>query len=236
MSARAALLRTAIRLADCLHRPFRIPPDDDPFHSLTRRAFERINSLEEPAMLEIGSRNVTGDLRRKHFTNLGSYVGVDILAGENVDIVGDVHRLSEFVPHDHFDVVLSASVFEHLLFPWKAALEINRVTKVGGLVFTATHTMWPEHEMPWDFWRFPHMGFHALFNHYTGFEILDLAEGVPARIYSMINDPPTLAFQHFTVNGGVACLARKTGPYRDDLLRWDVDTSFLGSMYPSRTR
>ncbi len=90
-------------------------------------------------MLEIGSRNVSGPVRRDMFPNAVEYVGIDVREGENVDVVGDVHELSKLVPNNHFDIVYSISVFEHLLFPWKAALEINKALKPGGHVMTATH-------------------------------------------------------------------------------------------------
>ncbi|KQZ31570.1 hypothetical protein ASD50_14975 [Mesorhizobium sp. Root552] len=230
------LRRFYFRLMNTLHAPYvSSNTDSDPFYALTSKVTDLINGLDRPKILEVGSRNVTGDLKRGWFPNAGEYVGMDILAGENVDIVGDAHRLSEYVPANHFDVVYSASVFEHLLIPWKAALEINRVLKVGGYVFTATHPMWPEHEMPWDFWRFPKTGFHSLFNEFTGFELIEVAEGVPCKVYSLTNSPPAKRLHKHVVNGGVACLARKIGPYREDLLKWDISaTDVLETMYPPK--
>jgi len=73
------------------------------------------------------------------FSHCADYVGFDIIAGNGVDIVGDAHRLSESFPPDHFDFVFSISVFEHLLFTWKAILEINKVMKSGGYVYLSTH-------------------------------------------------------------------------------------------------
>ena len=124
---------------------------------------------------------------------------------------------------------LSSSTFcSHGRLRWRSTVS----SRQAGWSFTATHTMWPEHEMPWDFWRFPRMGFHALFNTHTGFEIVELAEGSPTKIYSLEGSEPTRRFPDFTVNAGVVCLARKIAPYREDLLKWDIATEFLGSMYP----
>ena len=46
-------------------------------------------------ILEIGSRNVTGTNLQDSFA-AARYVGVDLYPAENVDIVGDAHRLSEY--------------------------------------------------------------------------------------------------------------------------------------------
>ena len=162
-------------------------------------------------------------------------MGFDVLAGDGVDIVGDAHKLSESCPLEHFDFVYSVSVFEHLLFPWKVVLEINKIMKTGGYMFLATHPVWPTHELPWDFWRFPCNGFHALFNKYTGFEIVSIAEGLPAKIYSLSEDATTRGHYRCTVNQAVALIVRKTGSYRSDLLKWDIDIKDVtDTMYPSK--
>ncbi len=37
--------------------------------------------------------------------------------GENVDLVIDAHRLSEYFDKESFDLVISFAVFEHLAMP-----------------------------------------------------------------------------------------------------------------------
>ena len=222
------------RLIDALHTPFVRKGQEDAYHVLFREFLAQARALPSPAVLEIGSRNVTGVTRRNLFPNAGEYVGFDVLAGPGVDVVGDAHRLATALPAEHFDVVFAISVFEHLLFPWKVVMEINKVTKPGGLVFVSTHPAWPAHELPWDFWRYQPAGLRALFHHATGFELLALADGLPAKIYSLVDDPPTRPMHTQFVNQGVAALARKTGPVRNDLLRWEIDPSeVIDTMYPS---
>jgi SAM-dependent methyltransferase len=217
-----------------LHWPFVRPGKDDPFHVVFNEFIVSSRQNAAPVILEIGSRNVTGITRRGWFPHAHEYVGFDILPGAGVDVVGDVHQLSSILPPEHFDFVFSISVFEHLLFPWKAVLEINRVMKSGGLLHVSTHPAWPPHECPWDFWRFPSNGFHALFNKFTGFEIVTLTEGLPARLYSLVDDAPTRGNYLYPVNQGVALIARKTGNYRSDLLKWDIDIAdVVSTMYPA---
>ncbi|MCH4093166.1 MAG: class I SAM-dependent methyltransferase [Acetobacter peroxydans] len=100
-------------------------------------------------MLELGSRNVTGSNLRNRFSNT-DYVGFDFYAGENVDIVGDAHKLSSyFANKEKFDLIFSSAVFEHLYMPWVAAVEIQKLLKVGGYVFIETHFSFSE-----PFWKF----------------------------------------------------------------------------------
>lgn len=224
------------KVIDVLHHPLIKRGADDPYHAV----FSKFISLSKqepspPSMLEIGSRNVTGVTRRNLFPHCVDYIGFDVLAGDGVDIVGDAHKLSESFPLERFDFIYSISVFEHLLFPWKVVLEINKVMRPGGYVFVSTHPVWPAHELPWDFWRFPRNGFHALFNQYTGFEIVSLTEGLPCKTYSLVDDAPTRGNCFETMNQGVALIARKIGNYRSDLLKWDIDVSdVVDTMYPSK--
>jgi SAM-dependent methyltransferase len=164
---------------------------------------------------------------------VGRYVGFDIHAGEGVDVVGDVHQLSSHFAPNSVDAVFSASVFEHLVFPWKAVLEINRVLKPGGYVYVSTHTAWPAHELPWDFWRFPVAGLAHLFIRETGFEVVTATEGLPCKPYSLVSDPPTRPFFNYCLNMGVAAIAKKIADYDPDRLRWDIDIAqAVKSQYP----
>ena len=90
---------------------------------------ERFN---RPGMriLEIGSRNVTGANFRSSFS-AAHYVGFDLYPVENVDVVGDAHRLSiYFAPQERFDLIFSSAVFEHLYMPWVAVEQIAKLLKV----------------------------------------------------------------------------------------------------------
>jgi SAM-dependent methyltransferase len=111
----------------------------DPYHAVLSEFISLSEQAPCPSILEIGSRNVSGITRRNLFSHCSDYIGFDVLAGDGVDIVGDAHKLSESFPLEHFDFVYSISVFEHLLFPWKAVLEINKVMKPEGYVFVSTH-------------------------------------------------------------------------------------------------
>ncbi|PKO62513.1 MAG: methyltransferase type 11 [Betaproteobacteria bacterium HGW-Betaproteobacteria-18] len=134
-------------------------------------------------ILEIGSRNVTGTNLRNRFSN-ADYVGFDFYAGENVNVVGDAHKLSSyFLNQEKFDLIFSSAVFEHLYMPWVVAVEIKNLLKVGGYVFIETHFSFSSHERPWNFFQFSDMGLRALFNDSLGFELIDSGMSNPISGY-----------------------------------------------------
>ena len=124
-------------------------------------------------ILEIGSRNVTGANFREKF-NDAEYIGFDFYEGENVDIVGDVHKLvNYFSENDKFDLIYSSAVFEHLHMPWVVAEQIQKLLKLDGYVFVETHFSFSSHERPWHFFQFSDLGLRALFNDGLGFDLID---------------------------------------------------------------
>jgi len=206
--------------------------------------FERVEECTQPILklvclrqrerngkvLELGSRNRSGVIRRQLVPDSLHYIGLDILAGDDVDIVGDAHSLSTLFEPNTFDAIFAMSVFEHLLMPWKVILEMNHVMKTGGLVMIATHQTWPLHESPWDFWRFSDQSWRGLFNQYTGFEIIETAMGEPGSILSRILHPATLGIDGQPAYLGSAVLCKKVA---DTRLSWDVDVAkVLDTMYP----
>lgn len=144
-------------------------------HRLFGRFLDWLNNEPAGDFLEIGARARSGNVRRQLVPEPWRYVGLDILAGENVDVVGDAHNLSEVFPQGRFKGLMSLSVFEHLAMPWKAAVEMNRVMTLGGRAFIGTHQTFPVHDEPWDYWRFSQYSWPSLFNARTGFRVVDAA-------------------------------------------------------------
>lgn len=226
--------QTPYHLTNILMRPFRKSSKHDQLTVVQNQSIEKLRELKNPKVLEIGSRVVSRINRRDMFPNAATYVGFDVLEGENVDVVGDTHQLSDYFPENEFDIIYSISVFEHLMFPWKAALEINKVLKVGGYVLTSTHPAWPEHEMPWDFWRFPQNSFTSLFNNKTGFEIEQVIEGRAMRAFPLFTDKPMRRIYRNKLNGSVFCLARKVADYDREKFKWDMKVEdVVDTMYPA---
>jgi hypothetical protein len=159
-----------------------------PGYELSSRFLESCKSDGEIKALDIGGRARSKRDRRSLFH--GAEVTVlDILGGENVDVVGDAHKLSSYFPQATFDRVYSASVFEHLIMPWKVVIEMNKVMKLGGIGFVATHQTIGLHDMPWDYWRFSNTSWEALFNEKTGFRIIDRAMDLEQFVLPFIYRP-----------------------------------------------
>lgn len=213
------------RILNWLHKPFVKPGEKDPYHAVFPLFQKMVGEMREPVVLELGSRNVTGVTRRHLFPAAKQYIGFDIHPGDAVDVVGDAHELSKHFAPNSVDAIFSASVFEHLVFPWKAVLEINRVLKPGGLCYVSTHPCWPAHELPWDFWRYPIGGLSHLFLKELGFEMVSITEGLPCKPYSLVTDPPTRPFYTQQLNLGIAAIARKVGDYDPERFKWDVKVS-----------
>jgi hypothetical protein len=190
------------------------------FHRFVGLVGERGGSL-----LEIGSRARSGNVYRTLFPPGIAYTGLDVMAGPNVDVVGDAHHLSRALDRT-FDFAFSISVFEHLLMPWKAAIELNKVLNEGGLIYMRSHQTWPLHETPWDFWRFSDNAWRGLFNRHTGFEVVDTEmglEGLVAPNFSGQGAIAALDRQRVFLSSG--CLARKVAK---PLVEWDAE---IASVY-----
>ncbi|MGL6209388.1 MAG: methyltransferase domain-containing protein [Paracoccaceae bacterium] len=135
-----------------------------------------------PVFLEVGARGSASASVRQSVSSVWRYVGLDYQSDPNVDIVGDAHRLTDFIDLGSVDVVYSSEVMEHLLSPIRFVLEANRVLKQGGLFIARMPTTWPLHAEPWDFWRISSHGWTSILNANTGFKIIDRSEAGSASI------------------------------------------------------
>lgn len=148
------------------------------FHQNQLDYLLKIGNYPGKKILEIGSREVTGkSVARKSFSK-ASYVGFDIYPGENVDVVGDAHKLSSYF-NEKFDIIYSSACFEHFAMPWVVAEEINKLLKVGGYLFIETHFSFSSHERPWHFFQYSDMGLKVLFSPAMGYECIDAGMSNP---------------------------------------------------------
>ncbi len=204
--------------------------DGDPYHRCWVDFLRRLDGIPRGMVLEIGSRARSAITRREIIPRHLEYVGLDILPGRNVDIVGDAHELSRLFGARRFVAAFSFSVFEHLVMPWKVAIELNKVLCAEGLVFTQSHQTWPAHEEPWDFWRFSIHSWRAIFNAATGFEVLNGGCGEPAAIYAARANAVTRDLPAQPAYLGSASIVRKIG---ETTLSWPVPTEVAAAgMYP----
>lgn len=197
---------------------------------LSQDFFDQANKPCVNTILDIGGRARSLVDRSRRFP--GKEVTVlDVLDGDNVTVVGDAHEMSSFLPREHFDAFLSISVFEHLLMPWKVAIEINHVLKPGGFGLVHTHQTLGMHDMPWDFWRFSDSAWDAIFNAFTGFEIVERALAYPSYILPFVYRSDKVDAEKALGFEGSSVIVRKVGLPK---VSWDVRTSeVIPTIYPS---
>lgn len=101
------------------------------------------------------------------------------------DYIFDGH----FIPFvdDCFDMVLAAQVIEHTINPWRFCQELQRVTKVGGLLQIEAPQTFPYHAEPYDFFRFTFTGMRSLFS-YCEVVKAEITEGNAAMVAVTISN------------------------------------------------
>lgn len=190
---------------------------------------DSIQAIPGARVLDVGGRARSG-LLRKTLMPGADYVVFDVQADRTVDVVGDAHELARFFPEAQFDGVLSVSVFEHLLMPWTVVTQINKVLKMGGLAMISTHQTLGMHDLPWDFWRVSDTAWDALFNVYTGFEIVSRAVDSEQFVIPFVMTPDKAHAERAAGYEGSAVLARKIGPCR---MNWPLTAGdIIATQYP----
>lgn len=93
------------------------------------------------SVVDIGSLDINGNNR--YLFEDSEYIGVDVAAGKNVDVVSKGH---EYHPEKQFDVVLSTECLEHDKYYRETLLNMLTLLKPGGiLILTFATTGRPEH-------------------------------------------------------------------------------------------
>jgi hypothetical protein len=101
-------------------------------------------------VIDFGAYDVNGTL--KPIFKDCNYIGIDMSAGPNVDIVCN-GQATPFESNS-VDVVTSSSNFEHDDCFWVTFLEMCRIVKPGGLIYINAPSGGPYHGFPGDCWRF----------------------------------------------------------------------------------
>lgn len=161
--------------------------EEEPSSDLEARFIARCRELPSPSVLELGtlqSQPGRSTMHRDWVPHASEFLGTDIQAGPDVDIVADLHQLTDVVGVERFDVILSCSTFEHLKYPTLAAHELMKALKVGGLLYVQTHQTFPLHGYPHDYFRFSRDALASLFGTQMGFEVVATNHDFPARVYA----------------------------------------------------
>lgn len=111
---------------------------------------------------DIGSQDVNGCYRPIFAEPSRHYVGIDMTAGENVDMVLRNPFKWDEIASSSVYVVISGQAIEHIEFIWMTMLEVERVLKSDCLCCIIAPAGGFEHRYPVDCWRFYPDGFRAL--------------------------------------------------------------------------
>jgi SAM-dependent methyltransferase len=136
---------------------------------------------------------------------------------------------AEALPFDDqsFDVVLATQLLEHVPDPRVALREAVRVLRIGGRIVLTVPGVWPTHEAPHDYWRFPRYGLLRLLEE-TGIECTELV--ALGKLWATVGQLTNLALHRNVVLRelvpaiNLTCSLLDRLPTRDDLvLNWLAD-------------
>lgn len=152
---------------------------------------EYCKKYTEPIVLELGTKqsiNNRSTMHKSWIPNAKEYYGTDFEDGKDVDILADVHEISKVLKNQdkhpkEYDVIISASTFEHIRNPFKAMDELSKILKKGGTIFIQTHNCFPIHAYPYDYWRFTIESLEAIMKD-AGIEMIDASYTYPCDIES----------------------------------------------------
>lgn len=124
-------------------------------------------------ILEVGALNVNGS-PRDLFPN-AQYTGVDMRAGDGVDIVVHSTEIVSVFGRETFDAVLCLETLEHDLRFWQTVPLLRAVLKPGGILVISTPAIgFPYHGYPRDYYRFTQDTYTEVF--FAGMELLRLTD------------------------------------------------------------
>jgi SAM-dependent methyltransferase len=99
---------------------------------------------------------------RELFSPQYSYTGMDIVEGENVDlVVADPLQWAE-LRDGEYAIIISGQTLEHCETFWEVFKEMVRVLSADGLMCVIAPWRWREHRFPIDCWRILPGGMRAL--------------------------------------------------------------------------
>mgnify|MGYP001371389399 FL=1 len=117
-----------------------------------------LKNFDNPKILDFGSQSLSNHVSAKILLKKMSvkheYTGVDIEAGNNVNIVLEDPYSFKEISDNSYDIIISTSVFEHVEFFWLTYLEILRILKPNGVFYCNAPSNGDFHKWPQDCWRF----------------------------------------------------------------------------------
>jgi SAM-dependent methyltransferase len=137
---------------------------------IARRLLAAHLRTSDAIIYDVGSCDVNGTLRPMIERYSRKYVGLDIIAGPNVDIV--VPERGEWSLLQ-CDFAISCNTLEHVKRPWEWIEQIADCLKPHGRVMIVVPRHLGDHRFPVDCWRVLPDGMESLLD-YGGFRVLEV--------------------------------------------------------------
>ena len=131
---------------------------------------EKQSNLIKGNVLDIGTGKWTWTIDR--FKKECDFTTFDQIDYGNIDIVGDLLNLTDYVESDFFDAVLCLDVIEHVKRPFQAVNQIYQVLKKDGIFIGSTPFLKNLHgEEYGDYWRITRQGWKELLKDFSDIKI-----------------------------------------------------------------
>ena len=153
-------------------------------HESTYKAMEEFAKTlpETPLVIaDVGSQDVNGTYRPIFRKDGWKYVGLDLAAGRNVDVVLQSEYDWSNVSTESFDVVVSGQTLEHTRNPFKFVKELVRIAKRGAIMCVIAPYQWEFHPFPIDCWRVFPDGMRA---------VMEESGVIIEKTYMTVNEDP----------------------------------------------
>lgn len=171
------------------------------------QTIDELIAKPDARVLDVGAGSVVDKNRRAGQHTLADkyaqlvkqrgYFGLDVEPGANVMFVADAHRLP--IADESLDGVIMVSVLEHLSDPVRAAQQVARVLKKGGVYFSYAPFYHPYHASPHDYFRFTREGYRSLLQDFSDVQIVSGGNYV-----AVVNDVLSHALGGSRVGRGLA--------------------------------
>lgn len=118
--------------------------------------------------LDVGSRDINGtvigSMKETHLPLPEKSIGIDMIAGPNVDVVLNGHDLMKHFGMERFDLVTCCETLEHDNQFWITVERMRTITKPGGwMLITVPGPYFFLHDYPGDFYRFTEQAVRQMF-------------------------------------------------------------------------
>ena len=195
--------------AEPVYPRLRAPPLMGDVNQLTY--LKRVMPAVDGPVLEIGSKDYGSTSSFRDFYATPEYVGVDMEAGKNVDLVVDLTQGPGELPQGHFALGICCSVLEHVRRPWIFAEHLSSVIRPGGALYMSVPWVWRYHAYPDDYFRFSWRGVMELFPAF-GWSAICYSTNVPGEFVDITPQNPGVD-NNLAAHADTAAGKRKYLPY-----------------------